>query len=254
MNFVAIDSAIVSEFTGTLAVSVVARSGATRAIVERVDPSGDGWLTPLDTYALLDAVGIPRVPTIAIGSEADAVDTAHRLGFPVVLKGAGPGILHKTEAHAIHVNLIDELSVRNAYRSLATRRGRDIEQILLQPMIRDGVEFLAGAVLDATFGHVIVCGTGGTMVELLRDTTCRLHPLTDVDAREMIDSLRGVALLRGFRGAPARSESALPDILLRASALLEVCPEVVELDLNPVIVTATGARAVDARVRIERAR
>jgi hypothetical protein len=92
------------------------------------------------------------------------------------------------------------------------------------------------------------------MVELLHDTTCRLHPLTDVDAREMIDDTRGVALLRGFRGAPARDESALRDVLLRASALLEACPEVVELDLNPVIVTATGARAVDARVRLDRPR
>jgi acyl-CoA synthetase (NDP forming) len=191
---------------------------------------------------------------MAIGSEADAVDTARHLGFPVVLKGAAPGILHKTEAHAIHVNLIDESSVRDAYRALAARRGHDIEQILMQPMIRDGVEFLAGVVLDPTFGHVIVCATGGTMVELLHDTACRLHPLTDVDAREMIDGMRGAALLRGFRGAPPRDEPALRDILLRVSALIEACPEVVELDLNPVIVTTTGACAVDARVRVERPR
>jgi len=89
------------------------------------------------------------------------------------------------------------------------------------------------------------------MVELLHDTTCRLHPLTDVGTREMIDGMRGAALLRGFRGAPSRDEAALRDILLRVSALIEACPDIVELDLNPVIVTATGARAVDARIRIE---
>ncbi len=92
------------------------------------------------------------------------------------------------------------------------------------------------------------------MVEVLHDTTCRLHPLTDKDARDMIDGLRGAVLLRGFRGAPARNEPALRDILLRVSALVEACPEVVELDLNPVIVTVSGALAVDARVRIERSR
>lgn len=224
---------------------------AARAIVDRTGVSGGKWLSPLEALALLDACGISRATTIAIGSEADAADTARRLGFPVVLKGAGTGILHKTEAHAIHVNLIDEPAVRAAYRALASRRGRDIDQILMQPMIGDGAEFLVGAVLDPTFGHVMVCGTGGTLVELVRDTTCRLHPLTGLDAREMIDGLRGAALLRGFRGAPARSEPALRDILLRVSALLELCPEIVELDLNPVIVTATGARAVDARIRIE---
>ena len=90
------------------------------------------------------------------------------------------------------------------------------------------------------------------MVEVLRDVTCRLHPITDVTARDMIEGLRGVVLLRGFRGAPARDEPALRHILLRVSALIEACPEIVELDLNPVIVTTAGAVAVDARVRVKR--
>lgn len=169
-----------------------------------------------------------------------------------MLKGAGPAIVHKTEAQAVYTNLIDESAVRRAYSALAARRGKDVEQVLMQPMVRDGVEFLVGATLDSTFGHVVVCGTGGAMVELLRDTTCRLHPLTDVAAHEMIDALRGAALLRGFRGVPPRNESALREILLRVSAMIEACPEIVELDLNPVFVTPADARAADVRIRMTR--
>jgi acyl-CoA synthetase (NDP forming) len=97
---------------------------------------------------------------------------------------------------------------------------------------------------------VLVCGSGGTLVELLRDTSCRLAPLTDVMAKEMVNELRGVALLRGYRGAAPADEASLVEVLLRVSALLEICPEIQELDLNPVIVSTAGAAAVDARIRI----
>jgi acyl-CoA synthetase (NDP forming) len=95
-----------------------------------------------------------------------------------------------------------------------------------------------------------MCGSGGTLVELLRDTTCRLAPLTAEDVTEMLDDVRGTALLRGYRGAPRRDESALRTILLRVSALVESCPDIVELDFNPVLVTTAGACIVDARVRV----
>ncbi|MBI4262797.1 MAG: acetate--CoA ligase family protein [Acidobacteria bacterium] len=234
-------------------VPVLANVDAVRArtILDRATPSDEGWLPPLDAYALLDAFGIARVPTVALGSEADAVDAARRFGFPVVLKGTGPRLVHKTEARTVRVNLIDQDAVREAYRALDARRAEGVRQIVMQPMVAGGVEFLAGAVLDPTFGHVIVCGSGGTMVELLHDTVCRLHPLTDVSAREMIDGLRGAALLRGYRGAPAADESGLRDILLRVSALVETCPEIADLDLNPIIVTAAGVHAADVRVRVE---
>lgn len=222
-----------------------------RAIVEHAPLSADGWLAPLEAYALLDAFGIPRVPTIAIGSEADAVDMARRLGFPVALKGAGRRIVHKTEAHAVEINLIDEGSVRRAYRAFAPRLAHDFEQILVQPMVY-GAEFLVGAVLDPTFGHVIVGGSGGTLVELLHDTVCRLHPLTDVKADEILEGIRGTALLQGFRGSRIGGETALRDVLLRVSAMIDACPDIIDLDLNPVVVTATGAQAVDVRIRIER--
>ena len=220
---------------------------AARAIVEQARSTGGGWLSPLGGEALLQAVGIATAGTHVVSSAADACRIAHEIGFPVVLKGSGPDILHKTEARAVHTSLVDDRSIGDAYRALA--RNPHVLQVLVQPMIR-GVEMFVGASFDAKFGHAIVCGSGGTLVELLRDTACRLAPLTDVAAREMLDALRGIELLRGFRGAPVADEGALLDIVLRVSALLELCPDIHELDLNPVIVAATGATAVDARVRI----
>jgi acetyl coenzyme A synthetase (ADP forming)-like protein len=220
---------------------------AARAIVEQARSTGGGWLSPLGCEALMRAVGIQTAGTRVVRSAAEARAVAHEIGYPVVLKGSGPDILHKTEAGAVHTSLADDESVADAYRALA--RNADVLQILVQPMLR-GVEMFVGASFDATFGHAIVCGSGGTLVELLRDTSCRLAPVTDVAAREMLDELRGIALLRGFRGAPTADEPALLDVVLRVSALLELCPEIQELDLNPVVVSATGAAAVDARIRI----
>ena len=123
---------------------------------------------------------------------------------------------------------------------------------LVQEMVPGGFEMLVGAVEDPTFGPVLACATGGTLAELLADMQFRLHPLNERDASAMIDGLRGAKLLRGFRGAPPGDERALRETLLRLSALIEMCPEIVELDINPIIVLERGVRAVDARVRVER--
>ena len=222
-------------------------SAAARAIIAQARATGGGWLSPLACEALLRTAGIPTAGTHVVRSAAEACSIAHEVGTPVVLKGSGPDILHKTEAGAVHTSLADDGSIANAYRALARNSG--VLQVLVQPMIR-GVEMFVGASFDAKFGHAIVCGSGGTLLELLRDTACRLAPLTDVTAREMLDALRGIDLLRGFRGAPMADEAAFLDILLRVSALLELCPEIHELDLNPVIVSATAATAVDVRIRV----
>jgi acetate---CoA ligase (ADP-forming) len=220
---------------------------AARAIVAQARSTGGGWLSPLGCEALLEACGIPTAGTHVARSAGEACRIAAAIGYPVVLKGSGPDILHKTEARVVHPSLADEGALRDAYRSLS--RNPDVLQVLVQPMVR-GVEMFVGASFDDKFGHAIVCGSGGTLVELLRDTSCRLAPLTDAAAQEMLGEVRGIALLRGYRGTPIADEVALRDVLLRVSALLELCPEVVELDLNPVMVSPAGATAVDARVRI----
>jgi len=126
--------------------------------------------------------------------------------------------------------------------------------VLVQEMVTGGVEMLVGVVEDPTFGPVIACATGGTSAELFADGQFRLHPLTEADAADMVGGLRGVALLRGYRGAPPADEAALRNALLRLSTLVGWCPEIQELDINPLLVLPQGVRAVDARIRADRPR
>jgi acyl-CoA synthetase (NDP forming) len=121
-------------------------------------------------------------------------------------------------------------------------------------MIPAGVEMLVGAIQDPLFGPLIACGTGGTLVDLLQDTVFRLHPIDAAEAAAMINEVRGVRLLRGYRGSAPADEPALRDVLLRVSRLLTLAPEIQELDVNPVIVLTSGAWAADVRVRIDRSR
>jgi acyl-CoA synthetase (NDP forming) len=120
-------------------------------------------------------------------------------------------------------------------------------------MVPPGVEMLVGVVHDPLFGPVVACGAGGTAVELLKDVSVRITPLTDRDATDMIASLRTFPLLDGYRGAPKADVPALEDILLRVGAMVEAHPEIAEMDLNPVMVLPKGATVVDARIRVERA-
>lgn len=216
--------------------------------LEEAFSADSGWLTPSSVRDLLDEAGIPTVGFSVAKSEADAVDEADAVGFPVVLKGVGPLLVHKTEANAVRINLLDADDVRLAYRELVSRS--DITEITVEPMIADGVEMMVGGTLDASFGPVVVCGSGGTLVELMRDTALRLAPLSNWTASEMLDEVRGIARLRGFRGSPRLDEASLRMIVLRVGALLDACPSIAELDLNPVIVRRSGAIAVDARVRV----
>ncbi len=191
-------------------------------------------------------------PARVAATEAEAAEAARALGFPVALKAVGPAILHKTEVGGIRLGLADEAAVVAACRDLKGRLGAQIAGFLVQAMVPDGVEVIAGVTRDATFGPLVLYGSGGTLVELLADVAFRLHPLTDVDVGEMLDEVRGTALLRGYRGSAPKDEAALKDLLLRLSALVDACPDVSEMDLNPVKVLERGVRVVDARVRVQR--
>ena len=128
-----------------------------------------------------------------------------------------------------------------------------MDGLLVQRMVTGGAEMMIGAINDATFGHVIVCGSGGVLVDLLADSACRLHPVTDQDAVEMVESLKGVRLLRGYRGNAPADEEAFREAILRISALIGICPEIQELDVNPLAVLPGGVSALDVRVRVARA-
>jgi acetate---CoA ligase (ADP-forming) len=152
----------------------------------------------------------------------------------------------------VRLDLADANAVRDAAEDFEERFRGELAGLLIQRMIPGGIEMLVGALYDPTFGALIACGTGGILVDVLKDTVFRLHPITSEDAIDMINELKGVRLLRGYRGAPPVDERALRDVILRVSALVTECPEIHELDLNPVKVLASGSCAIDARVRVER--
>ena len=221
---------------------------AARTLVSWRNATGGGWLSPLECALLLRCCGIPAPDSRVVLTCDGLLGAARQLGYPLVLKGSGPRILHKTEAGVIFTNLGDQAAALRAFAALEQQP--DVEQIVVQQMVGPGVEMIVGASRDPAFGPVVVCGSGGTQVEIWRDTSCRLAPLTHQSACEMLDETRGVRLLRGFRGTPPCDEAALRNVIVRVSALVTSCPEIQELDLNPVIVTTTGAWAVDARVRV----
>ncbi|HET8799534.1 MAG TPA: GNAT family N-acetyltransferase [Thermoanaerobaculia bacterium] len=223
--------------------------GVLREIVERKVARGGGWLDALEVQSLLLAAGVPTAMMESVTNVYDAVGAAMKMGFPVALKAEGP--LHKTEAGGVKLGLQDEREVREAYLEMSGRLGEQMTGAIVQQMIGGGVEVMVGAVADPLFGHVVVYGAGGTLVELLSDVAFRIHPLADEDVGDMVHEVRWSKLLAGFRGTPPSDVEALKTVLLRLSALLTVSPEIRELDINPLKVLASGAVAVDARIRVD---
>jgi len=211
---------------------------------------GGGWMPPDQTAELLRCYGVPLVELTGAASEDKAVEAFRTAAGPVVLKADVPGLLHKTGAGAVELDLRTEAEVRAAYRRLAERFGERQRRILVQPMIADGTELIVGVTDDHMFGPLVVFGLGGVTTEVLADHTARLTPLTDIDADQLIGSIRSASLLRGYRGQPAADLGALRDLLLRVSRLADDLPEITELDLNPVITRPDGVFVVDARIKV----
>lgn len=227
-----------------------------RAVIDRAIAAGSGpaWLSPEDVASVLCAAGIGHAAWERVTLE-DAASAAERMGYPLVAKLLSPDVLHKTEVGGVILGLDSAEDVARAASTLAERaraHGARFEGILLQREIRGGIEALVGVTTDPVFGPLLVCGLGGILVELLRDVAFRLTPVSDLDALEMVGSLRSARLLDGYRGAPAGDRQALVSVIERVSALVEVVPEIRELDLNPVKVLepGKGAIAVDARIRV----
>lgn len=223
-----------------------------RAIVDAAlvaDPGGR-WLDADEAGELLAAYGVP-VLSVRRAQDADhAARLAVELGFPVALKAASGALVHKSDVGGLRLDLHTEQQVRDAYVAMEAASGMDLGGIVVQPMARPGVETIVGLVQDPAFGPLVMFGMGGVATELLADRAFRILPLTDVDAHELVRSLRGSPLLFGYRGTPLADVEALEDLLLRVGLLADELPEVLELDLNPVIVSENGVSAVDVKVRV----
>jgi len=215
----------------------------------RANPEG-GWLPGRAVRDVLGCYRIPLVPVRMAAGEAQAVREAAGFGGPVVLKAEAVGVVHKTEAGAVKLGLHGEAEVRAAYRELAATFGARLTGVLVEPMLSGGVEVLVGVVQEPVFGPLVVFGLGGVATDVLGDHAARLTPLTDADADDLIHGVHAAPLLFGHRGTPPVDTGALADVLLRVSRLASDLPEIAELDLNPVIATAGGAQAADARIRV----
>jgi acyl-CoA synthetase (NDP forming) len=214
-------------------------------------------LTDEELRRVTSAFALPMVPGGLAHDGEQAVALAAVLGFPVVAKLSARQLVHKSEAGAVRVNLSTAEAVRNAFNELmaiGTARGLvgSLDGVIVQPMITDGTEMIIGLTEDPVFGPLVGVGLGGVNVEALGDVHFRIAPLTDHDADELLHEMRGFALLDGYRGRPRADVEALTEVVLRVSRLAEEIPEIVELDLNPVLVRAAGqgCRIVDARVKV----
>jgi acetyl coenzyme A synthetase (ADP forming)-like protein len=215
------------------------------------------WMTADETRELLAAYGIALAP-VALARDADeTAAAAARIGFPVVVKLVSSTITHKSDVGGVVLDVRDADEARAAFHAIAARldaRGqRDaLEGVQVQALVQEGIEAIVGVTQDSSFGPLIMFGLGGVQVELLKDVAFRIHPLTDVDARHMMRSVRGYRLLEGFRGAPPGDLEALEGVVLRVSQLIGDHPDIVEMDLNPVKVLppGRGCMAVDARVAV----
>ena len=234
----------------------MADRAAVEKILEAVAAEGRSSLTAPEGRAVCEAYGIPT-PAERMATTADeAVAQALEIGLPVVLKIVSPDILHKTEAGGVLVGLKSPEEVAAGFRTIvdnvkAYNADAVITGVQVQQMLTEGQEVIIGSVTDPTFGKIVAFGLGGILVEVLKDVTFRLAPTSTAEALSMIDGIQAAEILRGVRGALPADRDALAGIIHRLGELVTDFPQLSEVDLNPVLVTARGATAVDVRILVD---
>ncbi|WP_199231579.1 acetate--CoA ligase family protein [Azospirillum sp. TSO35-2] len=227
-----------------------------RRLLDSAKAEGRNTLTAPEAKELCDLYGIP-VPGEGLARSADeAVRLAESLGFPVVLKIVSPQILHKTEAGGVLVGVRNADAVRDGYTTIMERARTydpkaELIGVQVQQMVKGGTEVIVGSITDQSFGKLVAFGLGGVLVEVLKDITFRLAPVTRQDALSMLDGIQAAEMLKGVRGGKPVDRAALADLIVNVSRLVDEVPEIVELDLNPVFAREDGATAADVRVVLD---
>ncbi len=211
-------------------------------------------LSEYEAKKILSGYGIP-VTREALATSADmAVESARKIGYPVALKIQSAQIMHKTEAGGIKLNIVSDAEVRAGFKEVVSNAEKympetKIQGVLVQEMLKDGVEVIIGTTEDPVFGHVIMFGLGGIFVEALKDVSFRIAPLSRIDAEEMVSEIKGYSLLQGMRGKPPVDIDMLVDVILRVSRLVTDHKDTIkELDINPLMLFADGAKVADALI------
>jgi acyl-CoA synthetase (NDP forming) len=229
---------------------------AIKPIIDKARSEGRTVLTEVESKEFLKPAGINIIDTKLATSKEEAISISRQFGFPVVLKIASPDIVHKSDAGGVRVGLNNAKQVGKAYDQILPAIRQKYPQarlhgVAVQKMARPGVEVIIGMSKDAQFGPVLMFGLGGILVEVLKDVSFRIVPLSRRDAAEMLREIKGYPLLEGYRGREAVDLSYLEELLLKVSSFVEQNPGVRELDLNPIFAYSDGAIAVDARVILE---
>ena len=235
-----------------------AKTSRARSIVDAKRNAG-GYLSPSDTHAVLQAYGFPIVRQAVVALDGDLRSAAQSMQYPLVLKVVSEKIVHKSDVGGVVLNIADVtalLTARDAMRESLRKAGvlQHATGLLVQEMVRDadGKEVILGVAQDPKFGPLLMFGMGGRYVEILRDVAFRVLPVTDIDAREMVRSIRSFPLLEGVRGERPVDIDFIEEMILRLAQLVDEVSGIAELDMNPVIVTPerNGCRVVDARIRV----
>jgi len=228
----------------------------TERIIAQARKEGRKALLEPEAKTICLEYGIPVTKFNMAKSAKQAAEFAEKIGFPVVLKIVSPDIVHKSDAGGVVVNLKTQAEVAAAFDRIledAKRYKADAEivGVLVQEMAPQSTEVIVGAVKDPTFGQTLMFGLGGIFVELLKDVTFRVAPITEQEAREMVAGVKAYPLLTGYRNTPAADIQAIVEVLVNTCRLVMEHPEIKELDLNPVMVYGKGAKTVDARIILE---
>jgi acyl-CoA synthetase (NDP forming) len=229
------------------------RASKVKEIIGKVKSSGRVNLVEPEAREILRGYGLPISDFILANSEGKAVEAAERLGYPVAMKLVSPDIIHKSDAGGVKLNIGGKDKVVKAFAEIvanarAYNKAAEVYGVIVTPMEDEGIETIIGMTNDQTFGPTIMFGLGGIFVEVLKDVSFRVAPLTRRDAYDMVKEIKGFPILKGVRGRKPGDVDSLVDIILRVSALVTENPEIGELDLNPVFAFEKGASIVDARI------
>ena len=213
-------------------------------------------LTEVESKALLKKAGIPVVETKLARSKKEAISISNEMGFPVVLKISSTDVVHKSDSGGVKLGLANATQVGKAHNEIVSSIKQaypkaHIEGVSVQPMAPPGVEVIVGMSKDPQFGPVLMFGLGGILVEVLKDVSFRIVPITARDAGAMIREIKGYPVLEGYRGQKPASIPALEKLIVKVSQFVEKNPQIKELDLNPIFAYPDKAVAVDARIILE---
>ena len=218
-----------------------------RRIIDSI--ADDGYIPPHQVQALLRSAGIPLVDEFVSSKKEEVLAFARRAGFPVVAKVVGP--VHKSDIGGVVLNIKSEQHLALEFDRMMQLP--EVTAVMVQPMLK-GTELFIGAKYEEKFGHVVLCGLGGIFVEVLKDVSSGLAPLSYEEAYSMIRSLRAYKIIKGTRGQKGVNEDKFAEIIVRLSTLLRFATEIKEMDINPLLATDKHVIAVDARIRIEKNR